>query len=91
MWKGANGDGMTKSDCFRLKASGSRGGEGERSAAESSVVSWLRLDAIKIFLVVFLPFDSLPSGCTVDNRSGRCLEALPHHPCPGWLWSRCPP
>lgn len=48
MWKGANGDGMTKSDCFRLKASGSRGGEGERSAAESSVVSWLRLDAIKV-------------------------------------------
>ncbi|RRT54591.1 hypothetical protein BHE74_00015657, partial [Ensete ventricosum] len=36
----------TKSDCFRLKASGLRGGEGERSAAaESSVASWLRLDA----------------------------------------------
>ncbi|CAL9056006.1 unnamed protein product [Musa banksii] len=46
MWKGANGDGMTKSDCFRWKASGSRGGEGERSAAECSVASWLRLDAI---------------------------------------------
>ncbi|CAL9095899.1 unnamed protein product [Musa acuminata var. zebrina] len=56
MWKGANGDGMTKSDCFRWKASGSRGGEGERSAAECSVASWLPSNTALLELIITIIF-----------------------------------